>query len=95
MKNFAIYNLIKITFVFIGLLIIFTLTRKEKDYKYFLNEVVKFVAKAIKLQSLPRRIVIVNDVNFAEKNLSFGVYSVETDEIHVYGGTRQIGRAHV
>jgi hypothetical protein len=39
MKNFAIYNLIKTTFVFIGLLIIFTLTRKEKDYKYFLNEV--------------------------------------------------------
>lgn len=58
--------------------------------KFFLNETVKFVVKALHLQSLPRRIVIVNDVSFAEKNLSFGVYNTQTDEIHIYGGTRHV-----
>ena len=57
---------------------------------YFLNETVKFVAKAIKLQSLPHRIVIVNNPNFSEENLSFGVYNADTDEIHIYGGSRHV-----
>ena len=59
-------------------------------HKFFLNETVKFVAKELKLQALPRKIVIVNDVKFAEKMLSFGVYNVNTDEIHIYGGSRHI-----
>ena len=49
--------------------------------KFFLNETVKFVATQLDLQSLPRKIVIVNNVSFTEENLSFGVYNTETNEI--------------
>jgi len=58
--------------------------------KQYLNEIVKFVAKQIKLHVLPRKIVIVDDINFAKTQLSFGVYTPNNDEIHVYSGTRHI-----
>ena len=59
-------------------------------HQFFLNETVKFAVKNIKLNSLPRKIIIVNDVKFAEKMQSFGVYDTGTDQIHVYAGSRHI-----
>jgi hypothetical protein len=58
--------------------------------KFFLNETVKFVATQLDLQSLPRKIVIVNNVSFTEEHLSFGVYNTETNEIYIYGGSRHV-----
>lgn len=58
--------------------------------KQYLNEIVKFVATQIKLQSLPRKITIVDDANFVKEQLSFGVYSQATNEIRVYSGIRHI-----
>ena len=58
--------------------------------KQYLNEIVKFVAKQLELHTLPQKVIIVNDPNFIKQQLSFGVYSSDTDEIRVYASGRHI-----
>lgn len=60
------------------------------SHKQYLNEIVKFVASQLELNALPQKVIIVNDPNFIKTQLSFGVYSTDTDEIRVYTSGRHI-----